>query len=544
MNITNIKVGGTTYAVGLPHFYFNDKKGNLIIETSETNVPNGKRGKINIESKDDIQLKPGDDIIFYSHHRALDKQDEVNVKNTDGVDDPVKLQLTATSLTLQNEFKTNIANRSEIFDINVNTGGQNGSNGKGYLKVRARAIDLRCEDHGGIALQPKGRDHNNTGNMNKIKFEHGGGDGLEFGTFNTEKTSIFTDEYRFNRDGVVKMASRNKISRSVTDSKRDQNDNTTWSTYEKQADDFYDIIADDDEQTTWHDIIKTSNALNQRKYGQKYTETSITSNGNLEIATTPLLGYSPKTEQIAADIKQYINYVFNFNNTELIEQKYNQLMYGAAIDNSGSVTGTTSEFILKIKEFSGIPVIGQFNLAHSDDPMFVFVTPVVNQYEEQGADFVASNGTISYNWTEVSASMHDLVPILTPRNNQYDCANINIESGKDIKLTAVGKLQFKGTLDFGKTFKFGETEEGIIVDKKFTAKNNPKDCDIIRINYTNNSKNTKTHEVITVTDDSYQAIETEIPAGMTQEIASVSLYDVAKLVNYMKANNQGPWATA
>jgi hypothetical protein len=44
--------------------------------------------------------------------------------------------------------------------------------------------------------------------MNKIKFEHGGGDGLEFGTFNTEKTSIFTKEYRFNKDGLWKMATR------------------------------------------------------------------------------------------------------------------------------------------------------------------------------------------------------------------------------------------------------------------------------------------------------------------------------------------------
>jgi hypothetical protein len=44
--------------------------------------------------------------------------------------------------------------------------------------------------------------------MNKIKFEHGGGDGLEFGTFNTEKSSLYTDEYRFKRDGIWKMATR------------------------------------------------------------------------------------------------------------------------------------------------------------------------------------------------------------------------------------------------------------------------------------------------------------------------------------------------
>lgn len=46
----------------------------------------------------------------------------------------------------------------EILDLNIITGNTltNGSGKKrderGYLKVRARAIDLRCEKHGGIAL--------------------------------------------------------------------------------------------------------------------------------------------------------------------------------------------------------------------------------------------------------------------------------------------------------------------------------------------------------------------------------------------------------
>lgn len=35
------------------HMYINDK-GNLCIETTVDNVPTGKKGKINIESKDDI----------------------------------------------------------------------------------------------------------------------------------------------------------------------------------------------------------------------------------------------------------------------------------------------------------------------------------------------------------------------------------------------------------------------------------------------------------------------------------------------------------
>ena len=155
-------------------------------------------------------------------------------------------------------------------NVNVTTG-----SGKGYLKVRAQAIDLRCEDHGGIALQPKGTD--GQGNMNKIKFEHGGGDGLEFGTFNTEKTSIFTDEYRFNREGVWKMATRTK----VASDKANENDPTTAYKYVKAADDFYDNIAQGDEQCTTKDIIKTAYAMN----GGKDRHTKITNKGAIEIAT-------------------------------------------------------------------------------------------------------------------------------------------------------------------------------------------------------------------------------------------------------------------
>ena len=201
--ISQANVGGTTYNVGLPNVYINNK-GNLNIETSNgeggiNNTPADK-GKINIEANGDIQLKPGDDIILYSHHRGEGKTDEVAVKVTDGDDVPVKLQLNAAEVTLTTKDKT--GTNAEVLDVNVNSG----KNTKGYLKVRARAIDLRCEDHGGIALQPKGKDSDQ--NENKIKFEHGGGDGLEFGTFNTEKTSIYTNEYRFKKDGVWKMADR------------------------------------------------------------------------------------------------------------------------------------------------------------------------------------------------------------------------------------------------------------------------------------------------------------------------------------------------
>ena len=172
------------------------------------------------------------------------------MKIIDGDDNPVKLQLNASEIMLTTKDKT--GDDAAVMDVTVNSAKKT----RGYLKVRAQAIDLRSESHGGIALQPKGYDGD--GNMNKIKFEHGGGDGLEFGTFNTEKSSLFTDEYRFKKSGIIKLSTRTPVARAIdgSDSKYDANDATTHYTYTKQADDFYDVIDSNDPTCTWEDIVK------------------------------------------------------------------------------------------------------------------------------------------------------------------------------------------------------------------------------------------------------------------------------------------------
>ena len=271
------EVSGTSEESNSSYMYVNDK-GNLCIETTAENVPTGKKGKINIESKDDIQIKPGDDVIFTSSHRPVSNLDEVSMKIHDGEDHPVKLQLNAADIVLTTKDKSLTMTKDEngddtsiamyddpaVMNITVNSA----KNTRGYLKVRAQAIDLRSESHGGIALQPKGFDSDN--NMNKIKFEHGGGDGLEFGTFNTEHTSIYTNDYRFKKDGVIRLANRFT---EVSD-KADENDATTAYKYLKnnatnnaakaqsesvtynQADDFYDFVDSSDPTCTWEDIVK------------------------------------------------------------------------------------------------------------------------------------------------------------------------------------------------------------------------------------------------------------------------------------------------
>lgn len=369
------------------------KKGVNTTLTSGNNINIEPRESVDETKGGNISFKPGDDIEFCSHHRLASNQDEVSMKIIDGDDNPVKLQLNLESLTLTTKDST--SDTPNVLDVNVNSA----KNTKGYLKVRAQAIDLRCEDHGGVALQPKGFDNDGSAtsyitnnlatgtadsapesegekfigislsflrnhftidpdsdyilrvvsrsnsssgslylftntvfdcahatsfssnqvscnasnevntlsllgsmgstdnrsmlqalledntaeyllvgttptqvspgtlgagsyleivkktpvynNMNKIKFEHGGGDGLEFGTFNTEHTSVFTTDYRFNKDGVIMLATRVK----EASDKADPSDPTTAYKYVKQNDDFYDVISSSDPTCTWNDLV-------------------------------------------------------------------------------------------------------------------------------------------------------------------------------------------------------------------------------------------------------------------------------------------------
>ena len=228
--------GGTPVVVDTSGILSTSAKGNVTLgSTKNINLePAWSNNVANYSgNQGDIALKPGDDIQFCSHHREPKKRDKIVIKNIDGSDNPVKLQVVSGEIDLAvgTESNPKLATRkkdangadivatplfkaddAKVLDLRILTGNTLDENTddereeRGYLKVRAQAIDLRCEKHGGIALQPKGYDSD--GNMNKIKFEHGGGDGLEFGTFNTQKTSLFTDEYRFKKDGIWKMSVR------------------------------------------------------------------------------------------------------------------------------------------------------------------------------------------------------------------------------------------------------------------------------------------------------------------------------------------------
>lgn len=230
-------------------------KGNLEI-TSEKNI--------NLEPIKNLKIKPGDggQIEMLPDHTG--DLTEVVLKVQRSIDEdgselskevPVRLKINST----ETEFSTkgSVDDSINSYDLKFKTGLKESASGEHYCqtKLKGRSFDIRCYEHGGIALQPCGKDSD--GHENKIKFESSrssalgespeygeeGGKGLEFATFNNEHTSIFTGDYRFNKDAPVFAVKRGDP--VLLNDKFD---------YPTQADDFKDIF-DSSVHITWADII-------------------------------------------------------------------------------------------------------------------------------------------------------------------------------------------------------------------------------------------------------------------------------------------------
>lgn len=522
----------------------------VISVSSKGNVTLGSNKNVNIEpawdnnvanyagNYGDIAFKPGDDVQFCSHHREPKKRDKVVVKALDGSDNPVKLEVGCGEIAISTKGKAatlkknkttgaDVANdymfkpsETSVMDVKILTGNTLDSgtaderDERGYLKVRAQAIDLRCEKHGGVALQPKGYDGD--GNMNKIKFEHGGGDGLEFGTFNTEKTSLFTDEYRFNKDGVWKMATRQTTPNSKTvydDNTPVGKTSTAALQYVKQADDFYDIIDNDDETATTNAIIKTAHALNDGKNRHaKYTE-KTTSSGNLkktmEIETVVTITYEPAA--------------------------------------SGTPKLTVPE---AIADPNKIYTISDFK----DAIKTVVVENVAQKYGVAGEDGITlSAGDV----VTVAGSNYTIVENFSP--------SIEITSGAELSLKGKEKLSLGGgTVEFGSDIvDLGEMEDGLYAQYKLTKKNNSKACDVLKVKVINNQSSPLSFDSDAANfavDSFYPGSDANHPASVSvpgkvetpaddteanqhiKVVAQCKLIDVIKFVAWAKNNNFGPWA--
>lgn len=234
-------------------------KGNLQITS-----PEGK--SINIESNKHLKIKPGSggQIEILADHTG--DLGEVLIKALVAVDAsgadleseiPVRLKFNCTEA----EYNTKDATDVNPFDMKFKTGLKESKAGEHYcqVKFKGRSFDFRCYEHGGIALQPAGRD--GSGHENKIKFETDrkvdvdvaataedyvgeGGKGIEIGTINSQFTSLFTKEYRFKGDAPIFGVTRGAITETTT-GKFD---------YPTQADDSKDI-KNDEAPITWNDLI-------------------------------------------------------------------------------------------------------------------------------------------------------------------------------------------------------------------------------------------------------------------------------------------------
>jgi len=632
----------------------------VISVSSKGNVTLGSNKNVNVEpawsnneanyagNYGDIAFKPGDDIQFCSHHREPNKRDKIVIKNMDGSDNPVKFEMHAGEITLSTKNKALTykkdkntgadtsdkmfkADNAGVMDINIVTGNTLDSgtaderDERGYLKVRAQAIDLRCEKHGGIALQPKGYDTD--GNMNKIKFEHGGGDGLEFGTFNAEKTSIFTDEYRFNKDGIWKMAVRETTDsgkeiidegtiptgKLATAAKKYKKNNATnnaakayadMKTYEA-ADDFYDFVDVEDAQTTTKDIIATANAMNN-----EFIETGLSSKKNLKISassTYKIIAYtgtttgSEKTFVIEDKTKSYYKDELKLilsGSTKLsdyIDTKLPFLIDGeeGAYRLSGDITPKISveaEEEVDIDAAYGDVVVTSGDCIKCEAPEIRLnalnddkTGGFVNFGATQDVMFINSKLTKGLK-VEASATPTKIKQVL--QNNTIDTVywdstnsifrvpmkKIYADAEHTIEITPSNYSTYKEQAAYFEDgtklpadytcFIWTTTESSGTYTTNIYKVSTKGSSDVLSKNikgpvgqYTSSTEGVLGSRVSLGTSDELTTLEFEFPtyAGDTNisavqpeefvTVAECELGDIIALVNYMKTNNQGPWAS-
>lgn len=242
-------------------------KGNFALES--------KTKHLNLESAKGIQIKPTTTLTLDSTRRIIaGKGNEIQVE----------------------------ARFDDFGDV---TGYKGADEEWAELKINSRNLDLRCRDHGGIALQIAGKDSD--GNENKIKFESDrtnsisetgtyngeGGKGLEFGTFNNLHSSLYTGDYRFKGNGMVYGVLREAPVQTET-GKID---------YQTQDDDFKDPITETTKRATWNQIIDAANKCNGKEEIASIQDVA----GMIAEASIP--DYTGTTEHLATQeyVQNYVN---------------------------------------------------------------------------------------------------------------------------------------------------------------------------------------------------------------------------------------------
>ena len=242
-------------------------KGNFALES--------KTKHLNLESAKGIQIKPTATLTLDSTRRIIaGKGNEIQVE-------------------------------ARFDDFGEVTGYKGADEEWAELKINSRNLDLRCRDHGGIALQIAGKDSD--GNENKIKFESDrtnsisetgtyngeGGKGLEFGTFNNLHSSLYTGDYRFRGNGMVYGVLREAPVQTETGK---------WD-YPTQSDDFKDPTGSTTPRATWNQIIDAANKCNGKEEIASIQDVA----GMIAEASIP--GYTGTTEHLATQeyVQNYVN---------------------------------------------------------------------------------------------------------------------------------------------------------------------------------------------------------------------------------------------
>ena len=311
--------------------------------------------------------------------------------------------------------------------------------------------------------------------------------------------------------------------------------------------------------TTEDDIIETASALNN-----EHTKTHVTSKGNLEIETSNDSHIIKETVEAG---KQGI--VVEGNVPELTQANADVNKWYADGSSYSRVIASESPNI-NIETDSAIKLSAMNACVWDDvnitaDNFAQYASEMgegLKKDTEPAAEYV--NGKI-YGITNDDRKKSAISMATFDSNLRYvrcrqisESGGISIESDAKIKIAAP-KLTLEGVTGFGSTMTFGETDEGIKMQYKATKKGKNKQCDVMQVEVYNNSDNT-----ITFNKTSHKASNSDllgaaeansdvptfcemgdvsIPAKSSKIVAQASLYDIIRVVDYFKNNQQGPWQT-
>lgn len=396
-----------------------------------------------------------------------------------------------------------------------------------------------------------------------------GGDGLEFGTFNNLHTSLFTRDYRFNENGIVYAVDREIEYEDANGNKYTKGEDGYYingvlaspqpvivkADYKTQLDDFKDKISTNlEKQTRWKDIIKTANAFN----GAKSRHAKSTTSGNLEIQTNHTYVWTIQPEDTAITGGEFngesnqIGIIYNSGDfTELPDL---EKVYGINGQKVKLVKIDSGD--LRLYSEADVDIHGADDVIINAQGAVKVQTPELRLADsrtitangmkitkkgavELGSNLIVTDEVINRDsWLDPTTNKVYVIV-----DTVYD------ENGNPVDFTSDG-WSLKKTV-----YTTAEHDTPVAASTKLLLKNSQGEtwyCDVNKssqLKEFGNADHVKCEGAEFINTE-YISSESEKPEtatvhkeiGGTETTTTVSLADIAKLVNWMKTNNQGPWA--